>query len=69
MSTTVEAEATEGGTINDGNLNMAQEQTSRRGKIMYWGMDKNGIYVSSTSLLVLYSIFLLPPIAKHSVQL
>ncbi|XP_020954072.1 probable small intestine urate exporter isoform X5 [Sus scrofa] len=31
MSTTVEAEATEGGTINDGNLNMAQEQTSRRG--------------------------------------
>lgn len=36
MSTRAEAKATVGDISNDGNLNMAQVQTSRKGKIMCW---------------------------------
>ncbi|KAB1261810.1 putative small intestine urate exporter [Camelus dromedarius] len=36
MSTTVEAEVTGEGIVNDGNLNTAQAHTSRKGKTMYW---------------------------------
>ncbi|KAJ8790478.1 hypothetical protein J1605_004451 [Eschrichtius robustus] len=36
MFTTVEAEATVGGIVNDGTLNTAQVQTFKKGKIMYW---------------------------------
>ena len=46
MFTTVEAEATVGGIVNDGTLNTAQVQTFKKGKIMYWGADKTGIYIT-----------------------
>lgn len=46
MSNTIEAGTIVGGTVNNDTVNMAQVQTSRKGKIVYWGVDKTGIYVT-----------------------
>lgn len=64
MSNTVEAGTIVGGPVNNDTVNTAQVQTSRKGKIVYWGVAKTGIYV--TVCLVMYSLFLILHIAKNS---
>lgn len=63
MSNTIEAGTIVGGPVNNDTVNMAQVQTSRKGKIAYWGVDKTG---DLCHCLVMYSLFLILHIAKNS---
>lgn len=63
MSTRAEAKATVEDISNDGDLNTAQTQISRKGKKQGLDGGKTGVSVTLTSLLVIYSIVSLPPTA------